>query len=324
MANRFFTVLVIPEKTSRVRRILVPNWVVKGSFVGVIFAGALTAMMLLDYWYVMNQIGENKDLKIQNRRLTQQIQIYKNRMETLENTMERVERFSTRLRVITNIGDSETLLQSLNGPLPEASTNIGGTSGDETFTGVGGPLLSDIPDQDPEKKYLLQEQAKIDESFNELHHQSLLVEQNLQDLYELLLDQKAFLAALPTRKPAFGYYTSGFGVRKSPFGGNIKMHEGLDIANHPGTPIRAPANGFVVFAGRKPGYGRTVIVDHGYGLETWYGHAAKILVKVGDKIARGNQIALMGTTGRSTAPHVHYEVRVHGIPVDPLSYILEE
>src|SRR5690606_28558046 len=108
--------------------------------------------------------------------------------------------------------------------------------------------------------------------FSRLNHEAFLVEQILQDQYELLADQKAFLAALPTKKPVVGYFTSGFGVRKSPYGGRVKMHEGLDIANHPGTPIRSPADGVVIFARTKAGYGRTVIVDHGYGLETWYGH----------------------------------------------------
>ena len=115
------------------------------------------------------------------------------------------------------------------------------------------------------------EYQELDEKFSLLNRDSLTLETDLQDLYELLGDQKAFLSALPTRKPAIGYYTSGFGVRKSPIGGKIKMHEGLDIANHLGTPIRAPADGVVIFAAAKSGYGQTVILDHGYGLETWYG-----------------------------------------------------
>jgi murein DD-endopeptidase MepM/ murein hydrolase activator NlpD len=120
-----------------------------------------------------------------------------------------------------------------------------------------------------------------------------------------------------------GYFTSGFGIRKSPIGGRVKMHEGLDIANRPGTPIKAPADGTVLYAEAKSGYGQTLILDHGYGLETWYGHTRKILVSKGQHIRRGEAIALLGNSGRSTGPHLHYEVRVHGTPVDPLSYILE-
>jgi murein DD-endopeptidase MepM/ murein hydrolase activator NlpD len=101
------------------------------------------------------------------------------------------------------------------------------------------------------------------------------------------------------------------------------MHEGVDVANVVGTPIRSPALATVLYAGRKSGYGQIVILDHGYGLETWYGHTSKVLVKPGQKVKRGQAIALMGNSGHSTGSHLHYEVRVQGIPVDPLAYILE-
>jgi murein DD-endopeptidase MepM/ murein hydrolase activator NlpD len=156
-----------------------------------------------------------------------------------------------------------------------------------------------------------------------VNHDSLGLELQLQDLYELLFDKKEFLAALPTRKPVVGRFTSGFGVRKSPIGGSVKMHEGLDIANAVGTTVQAPADGVVKWADPKPGYGTTLVLDHGYGLETWYGHLRRTLVRRGAKVKRGEAVAQLGTSGRSTGPHVHYEVHVNGIPIDPLSYILE-
>jgi murein DD-endopeptidase MepM/ murein hydrolase activator NlpD len=102
------------------------------------------------------------------------------------------------------------------------------------------------------------------------------------------------------------------------------MHEGLDIANRLGTTIHAPADGDVIFADSKAGYGLTLIINHGYGIETWYGHLKKFILTKGAKVKRGDKIAFLGNTGRSTGPHVHYEVRVHGFPVDPLSYIFED
>lgn len=317
MANRFFTLLIIPEKTSKVRKIVIPNWILRGSLVGTLFLAALGGIMFLDYWYVMGQIEENKELKLENRRLRQQVQIFRNRITTIENTMDRVQTFATRLKVITNIEDRSSSIQSLNESLPEAAENVGKKP--DTEAKPDSALL----DRNPENQILQADYRELEDRFVQLNSSTLTVEQNLQDLYELLVDQKAFLAALPTRQPALGYFTSGFGVRRSPYGGHDKMHEGLDIANRPGTPIQAPANGIVVFAGQKPGYGRTVILDHGYGLETWYGHTSKITVGLNQKIRRGENIALIGNTGRSTGSHVHYEVRVNGIPVDPLSYILE-
>jgi murein DD-endopeptidase MepM/ murein hydrolase activator NlpD len=385
-ANRFYTILIVPEKTSQVRRFVIPSWLFRSAAVGAAIISLTATVMVLDYWYVMSQVGENKTLRMENRRLRQQVQVFKNKMDTIESTMDRVKTFATRLKVITNIEDRNGLLQSLNQQkLPDASTNIGMSANNQDSsptapqtppsTPAGAkPILTSatitIPstknsapvppfapaasssapssgasssgtsssndtqnplhqgtllaqNEDPEELFLRRDYEQLEITFSTLNTDSLYVEQMLQDEYELLADQKSFLAALPTRKPAVGYFTSGFGVRKSPIGGSVKMHEGLDIANRPGTPIHAPADGTVLFAGGKSGYGQTVVLDHGYGLETWYGHTKKVLVKPGQKVRRGDVIALLGNTGRSTGPHVHYEVRVHGTPVDPLSYILE-
>jgi murein DD-endopeptidase MepM/ murein hydrolase activator NlpD len=330
--NRFYTVLIVPEKTSQVRRFVIPNWLFRSAAISTALISLIGVVMVLDYWYVMGEVGENKQLKMENRRLRQEVQVFKNKMDTIEGTMDRVKTFTTRLKVITNIEDRNNLLETLNGKLPDAATNIGvATNTPEASPTPGEPNASSsavaantaVSADDPEEILLRRDYEQLDSKFTLLNTDSLYLEQVLQDQYELLADQKSFLAALPTRRPAFGYFTSGFGVRKSPFGGKNKMHEGLDIANRPGTTIKAPADGTVVFANTKSGYGQTVILDHGYGLETLYGHTKAILVKKGQKVRRGDTIALMGSTGRSTGPHVHYEVHVNGTPVDPLSYILE-
>lgn len=342
--NRFYTILIVPEKTSQVRRFVIPNWLFRSAAIGTALISLIAVVMVLDYWYVMGEVGENKQLKMENRRLRQEVQVFKNKMETIEGTMDRVKTFATRLKVITNIEDRNNLLETLNQKLPDAAMNIGATLPGEittnsTATGTStaatsassisstaSAIASIVPaknSDDPEEMLLRRDYEQLDSRFSLINTDSLYLEQMLQDQYELLADQKSFLAALPTRRPAVGYFTSGFGVRKSPFGGKNKMHEGLDIANHAGTTIKAPADGVVVFANSKSGYGQTVILDHGYGLQTLYGHTKKILVKKGQKVKRGDAIALMGSTGRSTGPHVHYEVHVNGTPVDPLSYILE-
>ena len=123
--------------------------------------------------------------------------------------------------------------------------------------------------------------------------------------------------------PVNGWVTSDFGGRRSPYSGVYKMHYGIDIASPMGTPVQAPADGKVVFAESKGGYGRMVVIDHGYGVQTLYGHASKIFVDNGQKIKRGDEIALVGSTGASTGPHLHYEIHVDGIPADPLNFIME-
>ena len=102
------------------------------------------------------------------------------------------------------------------------------------------------------------------------------------------------------------------------------MHNGLDIAAAPGSPIVAPADGVVSFAGYDPGYGKLVSIDHGYGVVTRFGHTSQIFVEVGQRIRRRDVIAAVGNTGRSTGPHLHYEVRVNSVPVDPYNYVLDD
>ena len=123
------------------------------------------------------------------------------------------------------------------------------------------------------------------------------------------------------RWPTMGRISSNFGWRKSPFGKRRVFHSGLDIAAPRGTAIKAPANGTVVHSGWMGGYGRTIVLSHSKGLTTLYGHCSKLLVRKGAKISRGQTIALVGSTGRSTGNHLHFEVRVGGKPRNPLQYL---
>ena len=129
--------------------------------------------------------------------------------------------------------------------------------------------------------------------------------------------------SMPTITPVQGYLSSNFGYRISPFSGYRVIHSGIDIATKYGSPIKATAKGIVVFTGYKPLYGNIVIIDHGNGYITRYGHCSSILVNEGRLVKKGDIIARVGSTGRSTGPHVHYEVLVNGIPINPLSFTLD-
>jgi len=126
----------------------------------------------------------------------------------------------------------------------------------------------------------------------------------------------------PSIWPVTGELTDGFGGRRNPFGGySSEFHAGQDIATLTGTPVAASANGTVIFAGCQNGYGQIVIIDHGDGLTTRYGHLSKIEATVGQSISRGDVLGRVGSTGRSTGPHLHYEVRINDKPVDPMQYL---
>ncbi len=165
--------------------------------------------------------------------------------------------------------------------------------------------------------------AHIDYLFEVNQKKSRNLEIQLALIDQKLLDRDSFLRSTPTLMPTRGWITSYYGPRISPYSGRLKMHEGLDLGATPGTPIYAPADGIVIYSGTKPGFGKTLSIDHGYGLETIYAHAKELKVKKGIHLARGDLIAEVGNTGYSTGPHLHYEIRINGIPVDPLYYILD-
>ena len=131
----------------------------------------------------------------------------------------------------------------------------------------------------------------------------------------------ADLTSTPSLWPVIGHLTAGFGERMDPFSGEAAFHTGVDIAAQYGDAVRVAADGVVIEADTNAGYGRLVIVDHGSGVTTWYGHLSTFNVMPGEQIKRGDTIGNVGVSGRSTGPHVHYEVRMNGAPVNPMRYL---
>lgn len=153
-------------------------------------------------------------------------------------------------------------------------------------------------------------QAQFDESGRQL-----------SVLESMMFDRKLQADSLPTGMPAKGYITSGFGYRTDPFRGGTAHHKGLDFDANIGDPVYAAADGVVSFAGIQSGYGKVIKVDHGNGYVTLYAHNSGFTAKVGDLVRRGQQIAKAGNTGRSTGPHVHFEVHENGVPVNPRKFL---
>jgi murein DD-endopeptidase MepM/ murein hydrolase activator NlpD len=170
---------------------------------------------------------------------------------------------------------------------------------------------------------LSKEYTTFDYKFNKVKNEISNIEVKVHELDQFLLDKASILRSTPTILPSNGWITSYFGHRLSPYAGRIKMHEGIDVGAPYGAPIFAPADGVITFSGLKAGFGKFIQIDHGYGIETLYAHSQKLIVKKGDKVKRGALIAKVGSTGYSTGPHLHYEVRVNGIAVDPLYFVLQ-
>ncbi|MDP6560077.1 MAG: peptidoglycan DD-metalloendopeptidase family protein, partial [Candidatus Binatia bacterium] len=158
---------------------------------------------------------------------------------------------------------------------------------------------------------------------------SLLSGQDLVDelqngISSLHGDLEDLIASIPSKWPTNGWISSRFGNRKSPWTGKKKFHSGIDIANHRDTPVYAPGDGVVQYAGRNGGSGKNIVLNHGQSITTHYGHLSKLLVKMGDRVHKEQQIVKVGNTGKSTNPHLHYEIRVGGAPINPRRKLLKQ
>lgn len=162
---------------------------------------------------------------------------------------------------------------------------------------------------------------KVVERLSSLRSRLFLIEPSLQDAATRAADQQAQFMVIPKLWPCNGIFTSPFGWRRSPITGRRKFHAGIDIAAPHGTPIHAPSKGVVVTKERRTGYGRTLEIDHGHGVVSRYAHNQSILVKLGDYVEVGQLVSTVGSTGQVTGPHLHFEVLINGIPVDPAQYL---
>lgn len=170
----------------------------------------------------------------------------------------------------------------------------------------------------------------VKQRVDRLKHQMNVQSRSLDTILNLAKNKEELLACIPTIKPVRSDLLSknltslsGFGPRLHPVFKVMKMHNGIDFTAKSGTPIIASGKGKVVRAERAGGFGNLVVIDHGFGYKSYYAHMSKIEVKVGQKVGRGEQIGLVGSTGTSTAPHCHYEVHFHGRPVNPISFVMD-
>ena len=187
---------------------------------------------------------------------------------------------------------------------------------------IGGPTdddvkhLAELLEKAPEEAVRDAERSMVD-----LMQASQERERRFEEIRRYVRKKSTLLASRPTTWPVRGWISSGFGDRNSPLTGKQGFHTGVDIANDMGSPIHATADGEVSYAGWEGGYGKLVIVRHGNGYCTYYGHLSEIKTAVGKPIHRGDVVGLMGATGNTTGPHLHYEVRVFGAAVNPSKYL---
>lgn len=301
MSFKKVTIVILPDGSRKVKQIKIPKVLIRTFLFLCVSVVVLLAWSFNDYYTLKTQIPERVQLLKENREQRAHLAAFANKIDKINSKMVELIEFDNKLKIMANLEPGE----------------------DNTkFLGIGGP--------DPtlmDSEYTIE---KAHKKLVRLTHQSLdnldtaisVEYQEKNELYEFLDGQKSQFACTPSIKPAKGWVNNGFGMRKSPFTDEMEFHEGIDISASKGTPVIAPGDGVVTFVGRSPSFGNYITITHGYGFKTRYGHLSKTLVKKGQSVKRREKIGLIGNTGRSTGPHLHYEVHVQNIPVDPMKYIL--
>ncbi len=260
-----------------------------------------------------NSILTEKNMKIAKEKLKMQSTIdslatqlyseraiHKEKLKSLNIQAKRIKRFAENLRIMAGfrLEPREAQPPGLGGPLPEE---------EDIFL-----KSNDIEDEEIIESFCSAE--------NQLHKKYSSSSGKLKSLWKYFENKNSIIAGTPELQPVPGRIISGFGYRINPFTGGSEFHKGVDIPAPIGTKIKSPATGVVIFAGRRGGYGKLVEVDHGNNYKTVYGHLHSFDVAVGDRLNQGDFIGEVGSTGRSTGPHLHYEVRLNNVPVNPVQY----
>jgi murein DD-endopeptidase MepM/ murein hydrolase activator NlpD len=272
-----------------------------------IFFLMVTAGIFVDYFNLkitFNKKEVEKTIANQSNEIIsqrKQIQNFANEINSLKSNLVKLNNFEKKIRIIANIGNP---------------------SEEDSLFGVGGSIPDDLAPELPLTEKHNSLMREMHEQTRELNLASVSQEKVFESLIKDLKRQRNLLSSTPSIWPTTGWLSSGFGYRISPFTGLREFHKGLDISGRKGTPVIATADGIVTFTGKNGFYGNMIKIDHGHGMATRYGHLEKILKKTGEAVKRGDVIALMGNTGKSTGPHLHYEVFLNGLSVNPQKYIL--
>jgi len=308
MAKKY-TILVIDDQGKPIRESRCSKTTIRLLVTATLIMVALLGVGLYRYASLHQSIAGERLMQAQLARQiheiesqNKQIQLFADNINEIKSSLLTLNDFEQKIRIMANMEHK---------------------GGQADLFAIGGSMPEDLDTQ-----IALREDHDI--LIRQMHEQVDQIEQvaaiqktSFDSLVKSLDGKRNLLAATPSLRPTRGWLSSEFGYRISPFTGKRELHKGLDIANRHGTPIIAPADGVVTYAKKKWLIGKMVTIDHGYGMVTRYGHLDKFKIKKGARVKRGEIIALMGNTGRSTGPHLHYEVLLNGVPVNPMRYILD-
>jgi len=296
MANKYVSIIIVPHNKAKTRNVSLSEKTAKiAAGIGLFVFLALT-LFLIDYFTMNVTRQKYKTIWDENAQQKTAIAQYQQTIDKLQTTIDNYENYAKKLNVMAGLKSEEVL---------EGEPGVGSGSGQEI--GETGPSQTlDLG------------------NLNDISQKADRVARNLDTLTTFFEDQVLQLASTPTIWPTKGYMSSSYGWRDDPFTGKRTFHHGIDIATSQGNPICATADGTVIQSRTDKIGGKTIKIKHMFGYVTIYCHLSKFLVKVGQKVKRGEIIGLVGSTGKARGHHVHYEVQLNGKEKNPYYYLLEE
>jgi murein DD-endopeptidase MepM/ murein hydrolase activator NlpD len=297
MPRSGYSVVIVPDDTGKVIEKRIPKWKI------ITLISILSGFLILASFFAIAYLKSNIDTH-KMKSLAQENEYLQGRITDLQKSVE-----SIKGRMADIIKTDENIRLMFDLPTIDPSIREVGIGGPDFGTSdIHSPVISNL--------------SLVERDIDKILRQIKLENASYGDVYNKVKDRKHILDHTPSIIPTDGIITSGLGLRKDPFTGIMTMHEGIDIAANRGTPIYAPANGIIERCGWDKGMGNFIVIDHGYNLKTYYGHLQLIKIRKGQKVNRLDILGTIGSTGRSTGPHLHYEVRKYGRPINPTEYFV--
>ena len=300
MPNNFYTFLIIPKKKGSAKKITISSKLLKGIVYCIIIISLSFRYTYYDYIKIKRDKSELDRFKRLTKEQNLQIEGLVEKVNNFAIKMEELNQLDKNVRVMAHLEDNRYKGQMLG---------IGGSISEETR------IKSSV---DTDQKMVI---AKIQQNIDQMTKDATEQKNSFHELLKFLKEQKSIIAATPSIWPVQGWVTSEFGYRASPLGGAKEFHKGIDIAARVGLQIVAPADGMVTEIAYDRDVGHMIIIDHGHGVTTWYGHLLRSAIRQGSMVKRGELIGYVGNTGRSTGSHLHYTVLLNGVPVNPRKYL---
>ncbi|MEP7325154.1 MAG: M23 family metallopeptidase, partial [Gemmatimonadota bacterium] len=294
MAKRRWTLVIVPPGSGASKVFEVSQSLLKlAAGVGVV---AFLVSVVLGYSTYSRSLhlSHASAVEKENQALSTEVAQMAGRIDSLSDTLDVIAQRDSRIRLLANLDPIDPQVRQ---------------------AGIGGPER-EVPRP---ASLVVREASRVQVDLSTLVRRANLLAASFREAAESLASNRQRLEAMPSIMPTQGWLSSAFSsMRAHPILHISRPHEGIDVSAPMGAPIEAPANGVVISARWENGYGNTLEISHGYGIVTRFAHASKLLVAVGERVTRGQRVALVGSTGLATGPHLHYEVHVNGKPVDPL------